>query len=266
MTKHIIFQGKKVAYSDIGNGFPLIFVHGFCEDRSMWEDFTRPFVEKYRIVTVDIGGFGESETPEEASISAMANQINAVLETEQIEKCMMIGHSMGGYAALAFAAFFSQKLAGLTMFHTHPFADSDTKKANRNKAMAFLKEHGVAKFVTPLLPQLFAPIAKIEYKHIIQDLIYKAREYDLKAISNGVKAMKNRPDRSEILEKIDCPVQFIIGKLDGAVSLDQSLKQTSLPKVADIRIFEELGHMGMFTAKVETQQALDDFVKFCLRM
>ena len=264
MTKYAIYQGKKVAYSITGNGFPLVFVHGFCEDRSMWDDFIMLFSLKYTVITVDVGGFGESELPNNLSISTMAMQINTVLEIENIERCIMIGHSMGGYIALAFAELFDGKLVGLTMFHTHPFADTETKKVNRNRGLAFLKQHGVSKFVTPLLPQLFSPIAKVDYKHIIQNLIYKARTYELETVYTALAAIKNRPDRSHVLTQINCPVQFIIGKLDGAVSFDQSLQQAYLPKVADIQIFNDIGHMGMFTSKDDMQKVLKGFVAFCL--
>ncbi len=74
--------------------------------------------------------------------------------------------------------------------------------------------------------------------------------------------MKNRPDRASVLENINCPVLFIIGKLDGAVSWEQSMAQTSLPSVADIQILAEVGHCGMFEAPESTQNMIADFVDF----
>jgi pimeloyl-ACP methyl ester carboxylesterase len=75
--------------------------------------------------------------------------------------------------------------------------------------------------------------------------------------------MKNRPDRSDVLRQIPCPVLFIIGKLDGAIPWENSMAQTHLPAVADIHILEKVGHMGMFEATKQTQGIVRQFVQFC---
>jgi len=262
MTKYTTYNQKKVAYSTFGQGFPLVFVHGFCEDRSMWLDFITAF-SNYKIILVDVGGFGESEQPEEATISTMAAQVEAVLKAEQAEKCIFIGHSMGGYIAAAFAEKYPNYLQGLTMFHTHPFADVASKKRVRDKGIRFIQKYGVASFVTPLIPKLFGGNQSQELESTVSELIEKAKKYTPEAIIGGLLAMKNRPDHSPILTNIDCPVQFIIGKLDGAVTWEQSLKQTTLPNIAMIQILNEVGHMGMFEATEATQKMVLGFVEFC---
>lgn len=263
MTHFTVHNDKKIAYSVFGNGFPIVFVHGFCEDRSMWKKFIKPFTEKHSVITIDIGGFGETELPNEPTIHAMAQQVNAVLAAEQIERCILVGHSMGGYVSLAFAQQYGDKLQGLCMFHTHPFGDTAEKKINRDKGIEFVKTHGSEKYVRSMLPMLFAPFFRVEFKMVVQELIFAAQKFNADTIINGLQAMKNRKNNADVLEKIDCPVQFIIGKKDVSVSWQQSLRQAALPRVADIRIFENVGHMGMFEAKEETQQALLEFVKMC---
>lgn len=264
MTQFAFCQDKKVAYSSFGSGFPLVFVHGFCENRQMWNEFIKPFSKKYRILTIDIGGFGESDLPKEDSIQYMAAQVNAVLEQENIETCILIGHSMGGYTALAFAKQFGDKLKGLCMFHTHPFGDTPEKKKNRDKAIRFVKEHGSKKFVTSMIPILFSSHYRVEFKQLVQDIIYASRDVSNETVISGLKAMRDRPNNAAVLENIQCPVQFIIGKQDSSVTWEQSLKQSSLPKIADIRIFDEVGHMGMYEATTKTQTALQSFVEFCI--
>ncbi len=156
MTKYAFFDGKKVAYATIGQGLPLVFVHGFCEDRSIWSSFITPFIENHQVVTIDIGGFGESQTPETASIATMAEQVFVVLEQEKnIEMYFYMLHSMGGYAAMAFAEKYADYLEGVVMFHTHPFEDVAEKKTVRDKGVQFIKTYGVSHFVTPLIPKLF---------------------------------------------------------------------------------------------------------------
>lgn len=263
MTNFIICNDKKVAYSIFGNGFPIVFVHGFCEDRSIWNDFILPFTKKYKVITVDIGGFGETELPKVATIEAMTAQVNAVLIAEKIDKCVLVGHSMGGYVGVAFAEAFGEKLQGLCIFHSHPFGDSPEKKINRNRGIKFIQKYGSEKYVTSMLSMLFASHYRVEFKMVVQKLIFAVRNVDANTIINGLLAMKNRKNSAVILEQINCPVQFIIGKLDVAVSWEDSLKQTALPNIADIRVFENIGHMGMFEAIEETQQAVLEFMLMC---
>jgi pimeloyl-ACP methyl ester carboxylesterase len=265
MTNYTTLNDKKIAYSRFGEGFPLVFIHGFCEDRSMWNDFIIPFQDKYSVITVDIGGFGESEQPETPNIKVMGEQVEAVLQVEKIEKCILIGHSMGGYTAMAFAEYFPQYLNGVVMFHTHPFSDTPEKKKVRDKGVEFIQTYGVEHFVAPLIPKLFGDNRQLEIRPVIDKLIKTAINYSSEAIIGGLIAMKNRPDRSSILENINCPVQFIIGKLDGAVSWEQSMKQTSIPNISDIQILEGVGHMGMFEATKQTQKMILDFVNFCIK-
>ena len=259
-----MLDNKKIAYSISGDGFSLVFVHGFCEDRSMWEGFSHFFLTQYQVITIDIGGFGASELPNEPTIEVMADQINAVLNTENIKECILIGHSMGGYIGAAFAEKYEIRLAGLVMFHTHPYADTSHKKENRDKGIQFLQKYGSNRYVTALIPQLFTSKFRINHRHVIDNLIYKARTYSLETIIFGLNAMKNRPDRSSIIEELNCPVQFIIGKLDAAIPWKQSIRQTILPNIGSIQILENIGHQGIFEAKEETQNMIAKFVDFCL--
>ena len=263
MTHFTIHDNTKIAYSVLGKGFPIVFIHGFCEDRSMWNDFIQPFSKKYQVITIDIGGFGETELATSVTIEGMAEQINAVLVTEKIEKCVFVGHSMGGYVGTAFAELFTKKLEGLCLFHTHPFGDTPAKKINRDRGVKFIERYGIEKYITAMLSMLFPSDYKLAFETVVQKLIIAACKSNVDTIINGLMAMKNRKNSSTILTKINCPVQFIIGKQDAVITWQQSLKQTSLPNIADIRIFEDVGHMGMFEATERTQQAVLEFVLMC---
>ena len=263
MTHFTRYNDRKIAYSVFGNVFPIVFVHGFCEDRSIWNEFIEPFIKKYKVITVDIGGFGETELPKACTIETMSAQVNAVLIVEKIEQCILIGHSMGGYVGYSFVEQFGEKLQGLCIFHSHPFGDTPKKKVDRDRGIKFIKRYGSEKYVTSMLLALFSFDHGERFKMIVQKLILKACKYSEKAIINGLVAMKNRKNSANILEQTNCPVQFIIGKKDVAISWDDSLKQTSLPNIANIRIFEKVGHMGMFEAKEQTQQAILEFILKC---
>ena len=266
MKKYMLSKGgSRIAYDSKGKGFPLIFLHGFCEDRTMWMDFARDLEEQYRVITIDLPGFGESSGGVEDSIEEMAENVQAVLAAHGLSECIIIGHSMGGYVGLAFAEMFGNQLKGLGLFHSHPFADEENKKKTRAKSAEFIQQRGSALFVRHIIPSLFAEKFKKQNKESIKRLVDRAAEIPSDAVISATYAMMNRKDRSVVLETLACPALFIIGDQDNAVTMSQSLAQSFMPSIANIHILRGIGHMGMYECKTETEAIVRDFVKFCLK-
>ncbi len=257
------FQNKNIAYFTSGGetGIPIVFLHGFCEDSRMWEDWLEKLPSSRNYLCIDLPGFGQSELGGEMSMESLADAVAAVLEEKKIDKCILVGHSMGGYVSLAFAEKHGAKLAGLCLFHSQPFADTEEKKANRLKSIDFIKKNGHILYVRQLIPKLFAYDYSKGYQMEVNKLIYYATQYQEDAIIAALNAMHQRPDRSDVLNKIKCPVQFIIGRKDTAIPYDISLAQTHLPDIADIQIYSDVGHMGMFKSPRKTAKAFRGFLK-----
>lgn len=258
------FQGKKVACYFTGEieseSLPIVLLHGFCEDSRVWEEWLA-FLPGRHFISIDLPGFGNSELTENLTIESMAEAVNAVLQHLNVEKCLLTGHSMGGYVSLAFAEKYEEKLAGLCMFHSHPFADSEEKKAGRLKSVDFIKKNGHILYVRQMIPQLFAYDYSKGYQMEVNRLIHNAIHYSPEAIIAALDAMRLRPDRSAVLENIDCPVLLLIGKHDNAVPLDLSMAMSHLPQRASIHVFPTVGHMGMFSAQRETAKAFREFLQ-----
>lgn len=262
--KYIKQNEKTIAYSSEGKGNVVVLVHGFCEDSFIWDEFKLDLLEKkYRVVCIDLPGFGESEVVENLTIDGMAETVKAVVDHLNLTDFVFIGHSMGGYTGLAFARKFPEYLKGLGIFHSHPYADSEEKKENRYKGIDFIRNQGPHLFVKQLIPKLFAPDFARSNRFLLDKLVHKASQYDSEGIIQGQKAMAERPDQSAVLQTISVPVLFIIGEKDGAVTMEQSMNQTSLPKVASVHVLEKVGHMGMFEAKRSTQGMVCQFADFC---
>lgn len=257
---YCLYQNKKVAYHKAGKGEVLVLLHGFCEDSTMWADFVQVLKKKYTALTIDLSGFGHSDLLEETTITIMAKAVNRVLEELNIQKCCLIGHSMGGYVGLSFAELFGDKLVGLGLFHSHPYEDSETKKANRLKTVGFIERHGVAPFASLFIDSLFTPSFVQENRDFIEDLIQRTAEYHSDAVIAASQAMINREDKTEILANISCPVLHIIGKKDAFIDYKQSLEQTTLAANNSIHILKDIGHMGMVEAKEQTLAIVEDFM------
>ena len=258
------FQGKNIAAFQTGEGNgknPIVLLHGFCEDSRMWDEWLPLLPSHYSYICIDLPGFGQSELLEKTTVDNMAEAVAAVLEKLKINKCNLVGHSMGGYVACAFAEKHGDQLTSLCMFHSHPFADSEEKKDGRLKAVEFIYKNGHILFVRQLIPKLFAYDYSKGYQAEVNRLIYHATQYQPESIIASLHAMRQRPDRSEVLKNVKCPVQFFIGKMDAAVPYDLSLAQTHLPDTADIQIYDDVGHMGMFKTPRRTAKAFKKFLK-----
>lgn len=262
--KYIRHRDHAVAYTTRGRGAAIVLLHGFCEDSSIWEEFQPALAEAgFQVVCIDLPGFGRSEAVADASVEYYAEAVLAVVDALELSRFVLVGHSMGGYTALAIAEKQPERLAGLGLFHSHPYADSEAKKESRRKSIQFIQSQGHIMFVKQLIPLLFAPAFVSGNSYLIGKLVHAASAYTPEGIIGGLQAMIARPDRSHLLREARCPVLFIVGEEDQAIPSDQSLSQLVLPPVASIHILEKTGHMGMFEATRKTERMVREFAAYC---
>lgn len=174
---------------------------------------------------------------------------------------IIIGHSMGGYVALAFAEKYSELLNGLGLFHSTAYADSEEKKQIRKKGIQFIQQHGGFEFLKTTIPNLYSPVTRAENPVIIEEQIDSSHNFSDEALVSYYESMIRRPDRTEILKKTNLPVFFILGKYDTAVPLEDGLKLCHMPGISYIHLLERSGHMGMREEPDKANGFLLDFLK-----
>lgn len=252
-----------IAYSDQGNGSPILFIHGFCETKELWSDFERILSGTHRIITVDLPGFGESERllEDQMSIEDLADSVLQLLNSLDIREIVIIGHSLGGYVALSMIEKQASICKGLCMFHSTAFADTEEKKLNRDKTLDFISRQGVQSFITAFVPSLFYPNNRERLKSEIESLQQIAMQTSEYAVHEITMAMRNRKDRTHVLKSITAPVLYIIGKDDLAVPLAMSEKQINIAVNSRSLILENTGHMGMYERRETTLNAIQRFAK-----
>lgn len=260
MDKTIPYQDVSGFYSDEGNGTPLVLIHGFCEDSSVWNDFKKNLSRKFRVLVPDLPGYGNSALPKETlTIEWMADFVYAMLEKENISNPIIIGHSMGGYITLALAEKHPQLPQKIGLFHSHAFADDEEKKKGRQKGIEFVEKNGTRDFVNELVPNLFAEKFRAEHKATVERQKAYALTYPAETITAGLKAMLLRPDRTHVLKEFKKPVLFLLGKEDKAIPYGKSLEQCQYPAISSVRILEHVGHMGMLEEPEKTVEIVEEF-------
>jgi pimeloyl-ACP methyl ester carboxylesterase len=259
MSKHILFQGQQVHFSVQGQGRVVVLLHGFMESLAIWKHFTRKLSSELQVIGIDLPGHGRSDNIHSThSMELMAQVVNEVLKALKVSSCHMVGHSMGGYVALAYAEKYPRKLKGLTLFHSQAAADTPEAQENRNRTVQIIKKDKKG-FIKSFIPGLFdvqnIPLFKDEISH----LGALASSMSKEAIVAALEGMKIRSDRTYILAQSKVPVQFIIGKNDSRIPMEVIMPQTVLPPHAEVIILDHVGHMGFLEAREETFKALRCF-------
>ena len=264
MDKTISFMDVTGFYQDKGSGSVTIcLLHGFPMDSSVWDGFDEPMTSKYRIITPDLPGFGKTPLPEKPlSIELIAEFVHAIIEKEGLQKVVMIGHSMGGYVALAYAEKHTKKLLGLGLFHSTAMADNEEKKANRKKAVSFIKKYGKEPFIKELFSNLFTPGFMEKNKGVEEGLIERAMQLPQESFTEAYRAMMNRPDRQAILRNAPFPLLFIYGRHDSTLPYSSGLEQCHLPDESMIYLLEHSAHMGMMEEMDKSRLAILDFINY----
>ena len=240
----------------------LVFLHGFCESTKVWKEFTKSLEHKFRIILLDLPGFGENtHNIHDYSMESMAEYVKEQLDEKGVKKCILVGHSMGGYVSMAFAEKYGSMLNGLCLFHSSALPDTDEKKENRNKTIEFVEKHGVDKFMESFVEPLFYADNRKKLRREIDMMVEIGKSTPKESITGGLAAMRDRPDRTDVLRKLKCPVLFIFGKEDGAVPLDKALEQCHLPGNSMVNFLAKTGHMGMFERTYETRKAIEKFAE-----
>ena len=249
-----------LSYRDEGNGTPLVLVHGFCESKEVWKDFSAILSSKFRVITPDLPGFGESKLEDpNTSMDYYADKLHALLNHLNIHKCILVGHSLGGYIGLAFAEKYEHRLWGLGLFHSTAFEDTQEKKDNRDRTIKFVEKHGVEAFASTAVTPLFYPPKREELKKEIELMIRIAAGSSKEGVIAAAQAMRDRKDRTNVLKKIKCPVLVVVGKEDQAVTLEKSLQQCCLPHHSVVHFLADAAHMGLFERKKDTLKIVEGF-------
>lgn len=251
-----------LSYKDTGKGLPVVLIHGFCETKDIWKNFVPVLAKNYRVITVDLVGFGQNPPLTHAlTIGDMAEDVYHLLKHLNVEQCVMIGHSMGGYVSLAFAEKFSQRLKGLGLFHSTAHADSLEKRQGRTKTLDYIDRYGVAEFVEEFVTPLFFEGRRKELKEEIKFVTDMGKATPKSTVVEAIKAMRDRKDRTKVLEKANFPILFIAGRNDSALHFVHTSSQFIIPENATVHILNNTGHMGMFEREKETLRMVKHFLE-----
>jgi pimeloyl-ACP methyl ester carboxylesterase len=242
-----------------GTGNTIVLIHGFCENSTCFKQVLS-FIAGYNVITIDLPGHGKSPVIAPLSMEKLADEVKAVLDKEAVTQCILIGHSMGGYATMAFAKKYGSMLKGFGLFHSTASADNDERKAKRDQAINVIGEKGAEFYITGFVPPMFAPDAP---KALIEQRLGENKTIPAEALKACLSAMKERPDSKVFLTETHLPVLFVVGKQDGLMPEKDLLTQAASCKQSKLVYLEHSGHMGMLEEPEKAGEGLNSFAEYC---
>jgi pimeloyl-ACP methyl ester carboxylesterase len=253
------FKNTSIAYKDTGKGTAIVLLHGFLENQKMWDNYIATFAKKNRVITIDLLGHGETECLGYVhSMEDNADAVHAVLAELRIRKAIFIGHSMGGYVALAFAELYPDFVKGLVLLNSTANADSEERKTNRDRAIKAVKQNYKG-FVSLAIANLFSESSRERLGTAIENVKIEALKTPLQAIVASLEGMKIRLDREVLLHLTPYPKLLILGQKDPVLEYEDTKKQIVNTDVALVTFPE--GHMSHIENQEELTAVLLQFLK-----
>lgn len=248
--KQTQFKNTQISYSDTGKGNAIVLLHGFLENKGMWDFYIPEFAKKNRVIAIDLLGHGESECLGYVhTMEDHADAIHAVLSELRIRKAIFIGHSMGGYVALAFAELYSETIKGLVLLNSTARADSEERKKNRDRAVKAVKQ-SFTNFISLSIGNLFSENNRDRLSVEIENVKKEALKTPLQGIIASLEGMKVRKDREVLLHLTPYPKLMVLGEKDPVLPYEETIQQLENTKV-ELVTFPD-GHMSY----IENQQQL----------
>ncbi|MFV0237988.1 MAG: alpha/beta fold hydrolase [Flavobacteriales bacterium] len=252
---------QNIYYQREGKGLPVVLLHGFLEDMTMWDEYTSQLMTQYTVLRIDLLGHGKTTCQNTVySMEAQAEVVKGVLRKERISKAVIVGHSMGGYVTLAFAEQYPEMTKGFCLFFSSTLADNLEKKKQRSHVAKLIKTQKES-FLRIAIPSLFHENQKKSLQPYIEKTKKMAEKITTEAIIASLNGMRLRKDRTHILRS-SIPKQWLVGNFDSTLSLESFQEQKNIATNLDFRTFD-IGHMGHYEAPEETLNALQEFIKRC---
>lgn len=256
----------KLSFTDTGEGRPILFVHGYPLDRTMWSTQVADLARDYRALAPDLRGFGDSPLGEPdkttgVSMSDHADDLAAMLDAAGVkEPVVLCGFSMGGYVAWQFYNRHRDKLAALVLCDTKAAADSDDARAKRLDTAQQVHDHGSSWIAEQMIPKLFSETTRRERPEIVERTADVIRRTNPNAIAAALRGMAHRPDSTPLLAKLNLPTLIIVGEEDAISTKDEMIGMADAIPGAESVVIKNAGHMTPVENPAAVTTALREFL------
>jgi pimeloyl-ACP methyl ester carboxylesterase len=249
-----------LAYGDSGSGQPIVFLHAFPLNRTMWAEQEAALSSHYRVITIDLRGHGESDAPLwHYSLDQAADDVRALLDHLSIAQALFVGLSMGGYILLAFYRRYADRVKGMVLADTRAQADTPEGKVGRFQMAQIAYKQGPSAIADIMIPKLLSPVTIQTRPEIAQQVRTMIEGNQISGIAGDLMAMAERPDSVPLLKQIACPTQIIVGELDQATPPADAKLMADQISNARLAIIPNAAHLANLEQPEEFTKIVAEF-------
>ena len=258
----IVIRGIEIGYDEAGSGTPVVLLHGFPFNRSMWSEQIEVLTSRHHVLAPDLRGHGETTvTTEPATMEEMARDVAALMEKLEIRRAAICGLSMGGYVAMALYRMFPLRARALILADTRAGADTEEAKANREAQAEKALQQGMAGIADAMLPKLLSPKTVARNPAVVA----RVREMILKTSPEGAAAalrgMAQRRDQTGFLSRVICPALIAVGREDMIAPLPEAQLMHREIGGSRLEVIEDAGHVSNIEQPASFNRALTKFLR-----
>lgn len=254
-------RGIKMGFDDAGKGAPLVLIHGHPFDRSMWCEQTAAFGSKYRVITPDLRGYGESEiSSDKTMLEEFARDIAVLLDELKADDIILCGLSMGGQILFEFFRLFPQRVRALVLADTFAQLDDEERKKARYDTAERLLREGMRDYAEEVLPKMIAPQTVEEQPDVKAHILSMMRGTSPKGAAAALRGRAERPDYTALLPQINVPTLIIVGSRDEFTPVaDAEFMRDRIPD-SKMAVIEGTGHMPNLENPIEFNRLIGEFI------
>ncbi|MFQ5854250.1 MAG: alpha/beta fold hydrolase [Anaerolineae bacterium] len=250
----------EMSYADRGTGLPIVFVHGFPLDGTLWQPQLDALSDEYRVIVPDLRGFGGSTPSQEVTMDQYADDLHTLLDELEVNQVVLAGLSMGGYIAFAFHQKYPDRLCGLVLVDTRPQADTDEARANRAATAAIVKELGAAALADDMLGKLLSPVTSKNQPNLVQTVHAMMARQPVVGIVAALHGMAQRPDSRPMLGDISVATLVVVGADDAITPAADAEAMVDAIPGSKLVVIPDAGHLSNLEQSQAFNQALREFI------
>lgn len=246
-------NGVELYYEQHGQGDPIIFIHGWLDDHSVWDSQVKRFSPKHSIITYDHRGHGDSDKPRhDYSVQTLANDLHSLMQHLNLEKATLVGHSMGGFTAMTFTLTHAEKVSSLVLVCT-------------TARMSFMTR--CARFISFFVPHRMQGRMSIRFKYqrtsqeIVENVLRMAKNIPKYAAAESYRDITKYDIRNRVCE-IKVPTLIVTGEKDRGTPVSMSQYLHNQIEGSRLHVIPDCAHMPMIEKPDELNQTLEDFLGY----
>jgi 3-oxoadipate enol-lactonase len=249
-----------LAHADVGRGLPVVLLHAFPLNRSMWEPQIAALFGECRCIVPDIRGFGDSPSGGPYTMDRYADDVAALLDALQIERAVVAGLSMGGYVALALWRRHRKLVRALVLADTRAGADSAETARKRGELIELANTAGVDAVVEKQLPGLVGKSTREKQPELVERLRSLMNRTSVAGLTGALEAMRDRPDSTPMLATIDVPTLVVVGDEDVVTPIEEARAMHAAIRGSRLEVIPGAGHLSNLERPAAFNAAMSDFV------